>query len=137
VPLPTLAQAILAGLPRVAGSPWVLPSRVNGGPIVGLRKFFAGLTAAAGLAGVTPHTLRHSLASVAVQGGGSIYLLKGALGHSNVATTERYSHLAVDPIRAVVEAASAQIGAALAAGRTKASDGTPAEVLALRRRAGS
>jgi integrase len=43
VPLSTEAQSVLAGLPKIEGSPWVFPAARGDGPIVGLRKFFAGL----------------------------------------------------------------------------------------------
>ena len=39
------------------------------------------------------HTLRHSFASRLVQRGASIYVAKELLGHSDVKTTQIYSHL--------------------------------------------
>jgi integrase len=39
------------------------------------------------------HSLRHSFASYLAQQGTSIYLIKDLLGHSNVETTQIYSHL--------------------------------------------
>ena len=39
------------------------------------------------------HTLRHSFASRLVQRGASIYVVKELLGHTDVTTTQIYSHL--------------------------------------------
>ena len=40
------------------------------------------------------HTLRHTYASWLVQQGVDLYVVKDRLGHSTMAMTERYSHLA-------------------------------------------
>lgn len=42
---------------------------------------------------VSPHFLRHSHASHALQRGASIQLVKETLGHSNIKTTEHYLHV--------------------------------------------
>mgnify|MGYP005988947375 FL=1 len=48
----------------------------------------------------TVHSLRHSFASKLVQGSMSIYGVSKLLGHSDVKTTQRYAHLAVDDVSA-------------------------------------
>lgn len=53
------------------------------------------------------HTLRHTYASWLVQSGVSLYEVKERLGHSTLAMTERYSHLAPDSARATVGAIEA------------------------------
>jgi integrase len=57
------------------------------------------------------HDLRHSFASVGVSGGASLPIIGRLLGHTKAATTEKYSHLAADPIRAANEAVGNQIEA--------------------------
>jgi len=58
----------------------------------------------AGLEGVSPHVLRHTFASWAVQKGVPIYAVGKALGQTVASTTERYAKLAPDDIAAVMEA---------------------------------
>ena len=71
--------------------------------------------------------MRHSFASDLVNSGASLAMIGKLLGHRNVATTARYSHLSDDPLRAVADRAAGSIAAALA--------GRPAaEVLPLARK---
>lgn len=42
------------------------------------------------------HSLRHTFASHFIQNGGNILTLQKILGHSSLAMTMRYSHLAPD-----------------------------------------
>ena len=43
---------------------------------------------------VTPHTLRHTFCSLLAQNGTSVYEIQQFAGHSSVAVTEIYMHLA-------------------------------------------
>ncbi|MER9622706.1 site-specific integrase [Mesorhizobium sp. M0222] len=60
---------------------------------------------------VTPsariHDLRHTYASVLASAGLSLPIIGALLGHSQPATTARYSHLMDDPLRAATERAGA------------------------------
>jgi len=49
------------------------------------------------------HTLRHTFASWLVQAGEPLYTVAKLLGHSTIAMTERYSHLAPDNMRGAVK----------------------------------
>ncbi len=50
-------------------------------------------------AGQASHVLRHTFASHFVQGGGNLLVLQKILGHSTLAMTMRYSHLAPDHLQ--------------------------------------
>jgi integrase len=120
VPLSAAARAVLAAVPRIEGSPWVFPASRGEGPARGLNRFWRTLRKRAGLAeDVTPHTLRHTLASTAIANGASLFLTGKVLGHANARTTERYAHHALDPVAAVMEAASQRVADSM---RTSASE---------------
>jgi site-specific recombinase XerD len=52
----------------------------------------------AGLRRIKWHDLRHSYASVLASGGMPLFLIRGLLGHSSIAMTERYTHLAASTV---------------------------------------
>jgi integrase len=54
-------------------------------------------------------TLRHTFASVAVASGVGLYLTGKILGHLRNSTTERYAHLADDPVREANDLVGARI----------------------------
>ena len=128
VPLGGAAIALLAACDR--DSEWVIPSRsIKGRRLVNLSMFWHNdVISAAKLEGVRLHDLRHTVGSVGAGAGLSMLMIGNVLGHKQVSTTERYSHLARGPLHDAADRISGEIAAAL--------DGKPeAQVVDLRDRA--
>ena len=101
--LNSLAKEVLAALPRLEGNPFVIVGNRTGAHLVNIRKPWDRIRRAAAIDDFRIHDLRHSFASVAVSGGLTLPLIGKLLGHKKSATTERYAHLADDPVRAANE----------------------------------
>jgi integrase len=83
---------------------FVFPSASSAtGHLVEIKKSWAALCRAAGIAGLRLHDLRHSFASALVSSGASLPLVGAMLGHASPTTTARYAHMFVDPQRAAAE----------------------------------
>lgn len=66
--------------------------------------------AAADLEDLRLHDLRHSYASTLINAGVSIYEVQKLLGHTNIATTQRYAHLASERLHETVKLVDAGYG---------------------------
>jgi integrase len=113
VPLGAPALDLLASAPRVEGNPYVCPGDLPGAPLVGIDKAWARLCKRAGLVGVRIHDLRHSWASAGAAAQLGLPVIGRVLGHSSTSTTQRYAHLADDPLRAAADRVSGDIAAAM------------------------
>jgi len=111
VPLGRRAKAALATYleqerPRLVGtrpSPFVFVrpggralSRQSIWKLVRRRARAAGVTTR-----VTPHTLRHTFATHLLGGGADLRVVQALLGHADIGTTQIYTHVAPERLRAV------------------------------------
>ena len=130
VPLGAPALALLAELPRVEGNPYVFPAARprhaadagKPGHFVQVQTTWEAVCKAAGIENLRLHDLRHGFASVGATGGDSLYVLGKLLGHADSKTTQRYAHLAADPLRAVADRIRGRLPPRSAARRARSSN---------------
>ncbi len=67
----------------------------------------------AGMVDVRLHDLRHAFASIAASSGMGLPIIGRILGHAHVATTQRYAHLAADPVKAAAATIAGKIADAM------------------------
>jgi integrase/recombinase XerD len=80
---------------RPPGSRWLFPSGKAHLSRVRLFQMLKNIAAKAGIPPerVSPHVLRHAFATHLLEGGGDLRALQMMLGHSDIATTEIYTHV--------------------------------------------
>lgn len=115
IPLGEVASSLIANQPKLARSIWVFPSLKTNGetPFLGIEKIWKKVRLKLEMPTVRIHDLRHTFASVGVAEGASLPIIGAILGHREVSTTQRYAHLADNPIRAATDLISSQIECAL------------------------
>lgn len=93
-----------------------MPARTSGA----VNKIWDRVRKVAGLHEVRLHDLRHTFASVGAGASIGLPVIGKLLGHTQASTTQRYSHLADDPIRRAADAIGDTIAAAMLRGRGEA-----------------
>jgi integrase len=140
VPVAAPARAILAEILAEAearsartGQPisrWVFPAiGKRDEPVREIKITWAGVCKRAGIEDLHLHDLRHVFATYFASTGVGLPLIGRLLGHSQARTTERYSHVALDPMREQVERFGAFVEA-VQKNKVPGADQTPTEVVA-------
>ncbi|MEH6544371.1 MAG: site-specific integrase, partial [Porticoccaceae bacterium] len=92
-----MAVALLHHLDRMPGNAFLFPGQREGKPLSNPIKAFKRIAKAAGIeVAFRLHDLRHTTASLIVNGGGSLYDVQATLGHSSSRMSQRYAHLSQD-----------------------------------------
>lgn len=111
------AVEVLQSIERLDDNPYVIVGGRKGRALVNLKDPWCRLRAKAGIEDVRLHDLRHTFASFGAGAGFSLPIIGKSLGHTRASTTERYAHLANDPVRQLVDRVGAEIEEALAGTR--------------------
>jgi integrase len=110
IPLSDGAKAILRSLESFIRSPWAFPSPKDQLKPWNAQSFvnhvFMPALRKAGILGACWHTLRHTAASRRVMAGVDLVSVKEILGHRDIQTTLRYSHLSPGHLREAINRGS-------------------------------
>lgn len=86
------------------GCPFLFPWDVADQPVGDPKRFWPKMQKVAQIPDVRIHDLRHTFASLLVSGGASLEMIGRLLGHTQIGTTQRYTHLIDATLRAGVNA---------------------------------
>jgi integrase len=103
VPLSSAVIELLKDMKEDAQSHFLFPGKVPGQPLKDIKKAWHTIRTRAGFPDVRIHDLRHTHASHLVSSGLSLSIVGKLLGHTQASTTQRYAHLADEPLRQAAE----------------------------------
>ena len=112
LPLSNAAQTLLRELQsKHRGHAYVFANPKTEQPYKDIKRFWSSVTTAANLVDYRIHDNRHTHASHLVSSGTSLAIVGRLLGHTNPLTTQRYAHLADDPLREAAEVMAQKLSA--------------------------
>lgn len=112
LPLSSSALEVLRDLKSKHPSPsqFLFPGKVEGKPIQEVKTFWHTVLREAEIENCRIHDLRHTHASHLVSSGLSLSIVGKLLGHTQASTTQRYAHLADEPLREAAELFGSKVG---------------------------
>lgn len=113
VPINSLVRSELLKLQETSESEYVFANPLTDEPYSDLKRSFVTACKKAKVEGVVFHTLRHTAASRMVAAGIDLVTVKEILGHTDIATTMRYSHAMPERKISAVEVLAKQTEQAL------------------------
>jgi len=112
--LNSMAIEILADLPKVGQNPYVFPGKVPGQSIQNPMKAFKRIIKRAGIEeSFRLHDIRHTVASLIINNGGTLYDVQATLAHANAKMSERYAHLSNERLQVTSDKLSSVVSSAL------------------------
>ena len=103
IQLNSTAIELLKSVSRADGNPYIFPASTTGRPMPHLFFPWDRIRKRAGLTDFRLHDLRHSFASFLVNNGARLYQVQRLLGHTNLRSTQRYSHLSPERLGETAE----------------------------------
>ncbi|WP_325167893.1 tyrosine-type recombinase/integrase [Pseudomonas lactis] len=94
----------------IKDSEWLFPNPETGKAYVQIYYSWDTARKLAGLPGFRMHDLRHTFASLLINAGRSLYEVQRILGHTQIKTTQRYSHLSQDTLVDAANSAADALG---------------------------
>ena len=103
LPLSSQVISLLKKIKQKATAAYLFPGKIDGKPLQSIKKAWKTIRNRAALSDVRLHDLRHTHASHLVSSGLSLSIVGKLLGHTQASTTQRYAHLADEPLRQAAE----------------------------------
>lgn len=103
LPLSSQTITLLKSMKGQSTDLHLFPGKIADQPLQDIKKAWKTIREKAGLPEVRLHDLRHTHASHLVSSGLSLSIVGKLLGHTQASTTQRYAHLADEPLREATE----------------------------------